>query len=97
MFFAGDLKDFLSKNSNNIDLPDTIIVDPPRPGLHKNTVKDIIELKPTKIIYVSCNPPTQARDINLFLNDNYNVLDIQPIDMFPHTPHIECIVTLIKN
>ena len=97
MFFAGDLKDFLSKNRKNIDLPDTIIVDPPRPGLHKNTVKDIIELKPTKIIYVSCNPPTQARDINLFLNDNYNILDIQPIDMFPHTPHIECIVTLIKN
>ena len=64
--------------------------------LHPNVVKDIITLSPSKIIYVSCNPSTQARDVKIFLEDSYKVSDIQPLDMFPHTPHIECIITLKK-
>ena len=97
-FYCGDLKDILdSKALDNIEKPTTVIVDPPRPGLHPNTVKNLIRLSPEKIIYVSCNPSTQARDIK-FINENgYQIHDIQPLDMFPHTPHIECIATLNKD
>ena len=95
-FYDSDIKDFFTNQNTKIDKPNTIIIDPPRPGLHPNVVKDIITLSPSKIIYVSCNPSTQARDVKIFLEDSYKVSDIQPIDMFPHTPHIECIITLKK-
>ena len=61
-----------------------------------NVIKDIITLSPSKIIYVSCNPSTQARDVKIFLEEDYKICDIQPVDMFPHTPHIESILTLKK-
>ena len=96
VFYDSDIKDFFTDQNTKIDKPDTIIIDPPRPGLHPNVVKDIITLSPSKIIYVSCNPSTQARDVKIFLEDSYKVSDIQPVDMFPHTPHIECIITLKK-
>lgn len=96
VFYDSDIKDFFTDQNTKIDQPDTIIIDPPRPGLHPNVVKDIITLSPSKIIYVSCNPSTQARDVKIFLEDSYKVSDIQPVDMFPHTPHIECIITLKK-
>ena len=95
-FYDSDIKDFFTDQNTKIDKPNTIIIDPPRPGLHPNVVKDIIKLSPSKIIYVSCNPSTQARDVKIFLEDSYKISDIQPIDMFPHTPHIECIITLKK-
>ena len=95
-FYDSDIKDFFTDQNTKIDKPNTIIIDPPRPGLHPNVVKDIITLSPSKIIYVSCNPSTQARDVKIFLEDSYKISDIQPIDMFPHTPHIECIITLNK-
>ena len=95
-FYASDIKDFFANKETKIDKPDTIIIDPPRPGLHPDVIQDIKTLSPSKIIYVSCNPSTQARDIKILLEDSYNISDIQPIDMFPHTPHIECIITL-KN
>ena len=96
-FYCGDLKDILDSDTmNNIEKPTIVIVDPPRPGLHSNTIKNIIQLSPEKIIYISCNPSTQARDLKFFTNCDYHIEDIQPLDMFPHTPHIECIVTL-KN
>ena len=95
-FYDSDIKDFFTNQNTKIDKPNTIIIDPPRPGLHPNVVKDIIKLSPSKIIYVSCNPSTQARDVKIFLEDSYKISDIQPIDMFPHTPHIECIITLNK-
>tara|TARA_B110000196_G_C20694792_1_gene452471 strand:- start:35 stop:607 length:573 start_codon:yes stop_codon:yes gene_type:complete len=93
-FYTSDIKDYF--NNNKIEKPNTIIIDPPRPGLHPQVVKDIIKLSPSKIIYVSCNPSTQARDVKLFLESKYQISDIQPIDMFPHTPHIECVITLKK-
>ena len=95
-FYDSDIKDFFTNQNTKIDKPNTIIIDPPRPGLHPNVIKDIIILSPSKIIYVSCNPSTQARDVKTFLEEGYKICDIQPIDMFPHTPHIECILTLKK-
>ena len=95
-FYDSDIKDFFTNKNTKIDKPNIIIIDPPRPGLHPDVVKDIIRLSPSKIIYVSCNPSTQARDVKIFLEDSYKISDIQPIDMFPHTPHIECIITLKK-
>ena len=97
-FYCGDLKDVLNSDiMNDIEKPDIVIVDPPRPGLHPNTVKNLIRLSPKKIIYVSCNPTTMARDIETLVNQKYRIKNLQPIDMFPHTPHIECVTTLILN
>ncbi len=97
-FYCGDLKDiFTDESIEKLDKPDVVILDPPRPGLHPKTLKDLIEISPKKIIYVSCNPSTLARDVEILNTSNYSVKDIQPIDMFPHTPHIECIVSLILN
>ena len=91
-----DIRDFFLESKKKIEKPTTVIIDPPRPGLHPDVVKDMITLSPTKIIYVSCNPSTQARDVKILLEHKYKVADIQPVDMFPHTPHIECIITLKK-
>ena len=97
-FYCGDLKDILnSELMDDLEKPDTVIVDPPRPGLNPKALKKIIKLKPKKIIYVSCNPSTMARDIEILESENYCITDLQPIDMFPHTPHIECISTLLLN
>ena len=97
-FYCGDLKDVLnSKLMNDMDKPNIIIVDPPRPGLNPKALKNVIKLKSKKIIYVSCNPTTMARDIEILSDENYSITDLQPIDMFPHTPHIECISTLMLN
>ncbi len=97
VFHAGDMKDildadFIAKHGK----PDTIILDPPRAGVHENVINVMREAAPYRIVYVSCNPATQARDIGL-LTDMYDVLDIQPVDMFPHTHHVENIVTLVKK
>ncbi|MBT8385948.1 MAG: 23S rRNA (uracil(1939)-C(5))-methyltransferase RlmD, partial [Ignavibacteria bacterium] len=81
---------------NNIPKPDVIIIDPPRSGMHKNTVDDVIQLNPQKIVYVSCNPATQARDIKLMVEAGYKLKKMKPVDMFPHTYHIENVVVLIK-
>jgi 23S rRNA (uracil1939-C5)-methyltransferase len=97
-FYCGDLKDVLDSDiMGDIEKPNIVIVDPPRPGLHPKTIKNLIKLLPEKIIYVSCNPATMARDIEILVSEKYMIKDLQPIDMFPHTPHIECITTLISN
>ena len=97
-FMHGDLNNFFDSNNESkiISKPDVVILDPPRAGLHKNTVNSLIKFNAKKIIYVSCNPATQVRDIVLFLNDGYKLKNVQPIDMFPHTPHIENIALLQK-
>lgn len=96
-FYAGDIKelltpDFISDNGK----PDIIITDPPRAGMHPDVLKTILEIGPKKIVYVSCNPATQARDIFL-LNEKYKTVKIQPVDMFPHTHHVENVVLLERN
>lgn len=93
-FFAGDVEKVLPKiiEIDNIK-PSTIFVDPPRKGLDKKTIEILQELKPSKIIYISCNPATLARDIAL-LERNYNIKEVQPVDMFPYTTHVECVAAL---
>lgn len=96
VFFAGDIKnvlnnEFITKNGK----PDIIIMDPPRAGVHPDVIKTIINLLPEKIVYVSCNPSTQARDI-LSMSEKYKTVKIQPVDMFPHTHHVENVVLLEK-
>jgi 23S rRNA (uracil1939-C5)-methyltransferase len=93
-FFSGDIKelltpDFMSKHG----FPDVIITDPPRAGMHESVVRTIIETGADRIVYVSCNPATQARDIAL-LTEKYEVSDVQPVDMFPQTHHVENVVLL---
>ena len=94
LFFPGDMKDVLTEKfiAEN-GAPDVIITDPPRAGMHEGVVKAIIQAKPEKIVYVSCNPSTQARDIFLMSQDYY-VERVQPVDMFPHTHHVENVVLL---
>jgi len=96
-FFAGDMKDILTESfiAEN-GTPDVIITDPPRAGMHKDVVEIIMKAMPEKIVYVSCNPSTQARDINL-LDVNYKITKVQPVDMFPHTYHVENIVLLERK
>lgn len=97
LFFAGDMKDILTDEFvNQHGRPDVIITDPPRAGMHQDVVDVILHAEPQKIVYVSCNPATQARDLNL-LDAKYKVLAVQPVDMFPHTHHVENVVLLEKK
>ena len=98
LFFNKDIKDILKDSQiNQIEKPDVSIIDPPRAGLHPKALKNIINLNQKKLIYISCNPSTQARDLKEFVNNNYKIKKIQPVDMFPHTPHIESVVTLANE
>lgn len=97
LFYAGDMKDILTQDFiNEHGRPDVIITDPPRAGMHDDVIKTILFAEPVKIVYVSCNPATQARDLNL-LDEKYRVEKVQPVDMFPHTHHVENVVLLVKN
>jgi 23S rRNA (uracil1939-C5)-methyltransferase len=96
-FFAGDMKDILNRDFIEVHgKPDVIITDPPRAGMHQDVIDTILFADPQRIVYVSCNPATQARDLQL-LNDRYEVKRIQPVDMFPHTQHVENVVLLEKR
>ena len=96
LFYAGDMKDVLSDDFiNRHGRPDIIITDPPRAGMHPDVIQTILRAAPQRIVYVSCNPATQARDIQL-LSEQYQVTAIQPVDMFPHTPHVENVALLQK-
>lgn len=93
-FFAGDMKNILCKDFiAEHGKPNVIITDPPRAGMHEDVIKVILNTAPDKVVYVSCNPATQARDLNL-LCQKYKVLKVQPVDMFPHTHHVENVVLL---
>ena len=100
LFFAGDMKDILNDDFvAQYGRPDIIITDPPRAGMHEDVVNVILNAEPKRIVYVSCNPATQARDLAL-LDAKYKVTRVQPVDMFPHTQHVENVVQLelkIKN
>ncbi len=95
-FFQADLYKSFLPIANTLPSPDVIILDPPRGGMHKNTVDDVIKLSPEKIVYVSCNPTTQVRDIKLLTEGGYKLVKIRPVDMFPHTFHIENVAILEK-
>ena len=94
LFYAGDMKDILTDDFiAEHGRPDVIITDPPRAGMHPDVVKTILNAAPKRIVYVSCNPATLARDLQL-LDEQYKVCEVQPVDMFPHTPHVENVVLL---
>lgn len=94
LFYAGDMKDILTQEFiNEHGRPDVIITDPPRAGMHQDVVDVILFAEPKRIVYVSCNPATQARDLQL-LDEKYKVKAVQPVDMFPHTHHVENVVLL---
>ncbi len=94
LFYAGDMKNILTKGFvAQHGRPDVIITDPPRDGMHPDVVDVILDAEPKRIVYVSCNPATQARDLNL-LDCKYKVTKVQPVDMFPHTHHVENVVAL---
>ncbi|BEG98691.1 23S rRNA (uracil(1939)-C(5))-methyltransferase RlmD [Bacteroides sedimenti] len=97
LFFAGDMKDMLTQDFiNQYGRPDVIITDPPRAGMHQDVVDVILFAEPQRIVYVSCNPATQARDLSL-LDAKYKLTAVQPVDMFPHTHHVENVVLLEKR
>lgn len=96
-FYAGDMKDVLTDDFiAEHGKPDVIIVDPPRAGMHEDVVQVILRAAPETIVYVSCNPATQARDLALF-DQSYKITGIQPVDMFPHTHHVENVVKLVRR
>ncbi len=92
-FILGDIKDCLSQLTIT---PDMMIIDPPRVGMHKDVVKQVMEMAPKRIVYVSCNPSTLARDLGM-MKETYDILEVQPVDMFPHTYHIESVARLQKK
>ncbi|MDR0364791.1 MAG: 23S rRNA (uracil(1939)-C(5))-methyltransferase RlmD [Bacteroidales bacterium] len=97
VFYAGDMakvltEDFIAKNS----VPDVVITDPPRAGMHEKVIRQMMKAAPRRIVYVSCNPATQARDLAL-MSDFYEITKIQPVDMFPHTHHVENVTALEKR
>ena len=96
-FYVGDMKqvfndNFIAKHGQ----PDIIITDPPRDGMHKDVVQQILNISPKKVVYVSCNSATQARDLAL-MKDQYKITKVQPVDMFPQTFHVENVVLLERN
>jgi len=96
-FYAGDMKDILTEEFiRENGRPDVIITDPPRAGMHDDVINTILAAEPHRIVYVSCNPATQARDLSL-LNVKYDVKKVQPVDMFPHTHHVENVVLLERK
>jgi 23S rRNA (uracil1939-C5)-methyltransferase len=93
-FFAGDMKDIFTGEFINVHgRPDVIITDPPRAGMHDSVTDMISAVEPERAVYVSCNPATQARDLSR-LSLKYDVLKVQPVDMFPHTHHVESVALL---
>ncbi|MDR2118897.1 MAG: 23S rRNA (uracil(1939)-C(5))-methyltransferase RlmD [Tannerellaceae bacterium] len=97
LFFAGDMKNILTASFiRTHGRPELIITDPPRAGMHEDVIRAILSASPDRIVYVSCNPATQARDLNL-LAGQYAVRKVQPVDMFPHTHHVENVALLTRN
>ena len=97
LFYAGDMKDILNQEFiEKHGRPDVIITDPPRAGMHTGVINTILFAAPQRIVYVSCNPATQARDLQL-LDAEYRVVAVQPVDMFPQTHHVENVVLLERR
>jgi 23S rRNA (uracil1939-C5)-methyltransferase len=96
-FICGEAKKVLAEFEQQNRAFDLVVTDPPRAGLHPKVVKSLLSLRPKKIIYVSCNPTTLARDLKILCDGSYNLQEVQPVDMFPHTFHIESVARLVSN
>jgi len=99
-FVLGDLMNELNETKNIVSQygrPDVIVLDPPRGGMHPKTIKAVLALAPEKIVHVSCNPTTLARELAVMCESDYDLIKVQPVDMFPHTAHIEAVVLLIRK
>jgi 23S rRNA (uracil1939-C5)-methyltransferase len=96
-FIQGETKKVLKSFEQEERVPDLVIIDPPRAGLHPRGIKSLLSLRPPKIVYVSCNPTTLARDLKMLCEKEYKLEGVQPVDMFPHTFHIESVVKLVKT
>ncbi|MEN6441172.1 MAG: 23S rRNA (uracil(1939)-C(5))-methyltransferase RlmD [Syntrophobacter sp.] len=94
-FMAGDLKDVI-RRAAEAGTPDVVVTDPPRAGMHPKVIKALLEVAPRRIVAVSCNPASLARDVAFFLDD-YEIKAVQPFDLFPHTPHLECVLRLDRK
>ena len=92
-FIRGDIRQCLPRLEQK---PDVLIIDPPRAGMHKDVVGQVLQMGVERIVYVSCNPATMARDIGL-MQELYQLVEVQPVDMFPHTYHIEAVAKLMKK
>jgi 23S rRNA (uracil1939-C5)-methyltransferase len=98
-FLQGDLKDRLTKDSSWLSehpKPSVVVTDPPRSGMHPKVISQLLKLSPEKIVYVSCNPGTQARDSGLLADGGYELKKVQPVDMFPHTDHVEAVALFLR-
>jgi 23S rRNA (uracil1939-C5)-methyltransferase len=93
-FLVGDVKDVLEETGTP---PRVVVVDPPRDGLHKKVIASILSAGPERIVYISCNPATLARDLRLLVDGGYRPGPVRPVDMFPHTPHVECVTALTRG
>jgi 23S rRNA (uracil1939-C5)-methyltransferase len=91
-FISGDIRESFSQLSGRVDV---MVIDPPRAGMHKDVVRKVLEISPERIVYVSCNPATLARDLGM-MKARYKAVEVQPVDMFPHTYHIESVARLVR-
>ncbi len=96
-FFEDDAGHFMVKAARNGEHYDVVIMDPPRAGASLDFLKCLVTLSPKKVVYISCNPETQARDVAFLVKHGYRVKKVQPVDMFPHTDHVECVVSLVRK
>jgi 23S rRNA (uracil1939-C5)-methyltransferase len=96
-FFAGDVRDALRPLIEKAPRPDVVVVDPPRAGLSKKVVRRLVEAHPRRIVYVSCNPTTLAPNAAQMRDAGYRLVKVRAVDMFPHTPHIECVALLERS
>ena len=96
-FFAGDVRDAVRPLAERAPRPDVVVVDPPRAGLSKKMLRRLLETRPRRIVYVSCNPTTLAPNVAQMTEDGYRLVKVRAVDMFPHTPHIECVALIERQ
>lgn len=96
-FIAGDAVEVMPELYRNGVRPEVIVVDPPRAGCEPKVLETFVKMKPERIVYVSCNPASLARDLAILSEQGYQTMEIQPVDMFPHTHHVECVAKLIRK
>ena len=97
-YFEGDVLTTMRTALDERSLrPDVLVVDPPRAGLHPKVPAQLIELGSSRVVYVSCNPKTGSQDVAAFVEAGYELRSIQPVDLFPHTPHVEAVFSLVKG